>query len=382
MVRGGFGIFYDRINESLTLTSNRLNGVNQKEFIVRSPVTFPVPPVLLVSQPVSIYQLASDIQAPYTIQSVVSVERQLPKNFTLALSYINAHTVHLLRVRNINTPLPGTYNPDPLAPDNSVRPYGNGKNIFDYESSGHFNQNQFIVNLTHRLSRSATITAFYVFGKANSDTDGAGTNPANPYDLTGEYGRSSQDVRHRFVINGSFRTFWGISLNPFVIATSGRPFNITLGRTDLNGDTVFTERPRFATDLSKPTVVITPWGAFDRDPNGAGQIIPRNFGEGPSSLSTNLRITKSFGFGKETTSSARNNRGGQQGQQGRQQQGQQGQQGQGGQGGRMAGGMMMGGGGGGRGGGGGEVAIEASVAAAEAAAASMAAAENQGDATA
>lgn len=310
VVRGGFGIFYDRIGENLTLTSRRLNGVNQKEFIVTDP-NLPAS-----QQPVSIYRLAPDIQAPYTMQSVISIERQLPKNFTLAMSYINARTVHLLRVRNINTPLPGTFNPNPLAPDNSIRPFGNGKNIFEYESSGRFNQNQFIVNVSHRFSRTASMTAFYVLGRAKSDTDGAGSNPANPYDLRGEYGRSSQDVRHRFVVNGSFRIPWGVSLNPFVIVTSGRPFNITLGRTDLNGDTVYTERPRFATDLSKPTVVVTRWGAFDLDPNDAGQIIPRNFGEGPGSLSTNLRISKTFGFGKENNAAARNGRGAQGGREG------------------------------------------------------------------
>jgi hypothetical protein len=251
------------------------------------------------------------------------------------MSYINARTEHLLRVRNINTPLPGTYNP--LIPSSGIRPFGNGQNIFEYESSGRFNQNQFIVNVSHRFSRTANMSAFYVLAKANSDTEGSSTNPANPYDLSLEYGRAAQDVRHRFVVNGSFRLPWEISLNPFVIVTSGRPFNITLGRTDLNGDTVFTERPRYATDLTKPTVVITKWGAFDLDPNGAGQIIPRNLGEGPGTLSTNLRISKTFGFGKEANTSARNNRGGQQGQSAP-------------AGGRM-GAMIMSGGGGPRGGG-------------------------------
>src|SRR5262249_288804 len=153
-----------------------------------------------------------------------------------------------------------------------------------YESSGRFNQNQLIVNVSHRLSRSASISGFYVLGRAKSDTDGSGTAPANPFDFTGEYNSSSQDVRHRIVMNGSFRIPLGVSLSPFVIVSSGRPFNITLGRTDFNGDTFYTERPRFATDLTKPTVRVTPWGAFDTDINGAGAVIPRNFGRGPSSL--------------------------------------------------------------------------------------------------
>jgi hypothetical protein len=83
------------------------------------------------------------------------------------------------------------------------------------------------------------MNAYYVLAKANSDTDGSGSFPANPYDLSTEYGRATGDIRHRFVMTGNFRAPWGISLNPFVIVQSGRPFNITLGR-DLNNDTLNT----------------------------------------------------------------------------------------------------------------------------------------------
>ena len=65
-----------------------------------------------------------------------------------------------------------------------------------------------------------------------------------------------------------------------MIVRSGQPFNITTGR-DNNGDTVFTDRPAFATDLAKPGVVVTRFGAFDPNPAPGQAIIPRNYGEGP-----------------------------------------------------------------------------------------------------
>ncbi len=48
-VRGGLGIFYDRIGENLTLTANRFNGTNQQQFIVNAPPLVdkngnPIPP--------------------------------------------------------------------------------------------------------------------------------------------------------------------------------------------------------------------------------------------------------------------------------------------------------------------------------------------------
>jgi uncharacterized membrane protein YgcG len=306
VIRGGFGVFYDRVGENLTLNASRLNGQNQKQFIVRNPTFYPTIPSIATLEafqvPLSIYQLSNNIQAPYTTQAVASVEHQLPHNLTIAASYINVRTLHTLRTRPINAPLPIS----------GIRPMGINENIFQYESSGRYNQNQFIININNRISRNASLNAYYVFAKAKSDADGTGSFPSNPYDLAVDYGRASGDIRHRFVMTGNFRTYWGISLNPFVIIQSGRPFNITIGR-DINLDTVFTDRPAIATDLTRPSVVVTKYGAFDLNPLPGATIIPRNGFEGPGSTTVNLRVSKTFGFGSEGGSSAQNNRQGNEG---------------------------------------------------------------------
>jgi hypothetical protein len=83
-----------------------------------------------------------------------------------------------------------------------------------------------------------------------------------------------------------------------LVATSTRPFNITIGR-DLNGDTLFSDRPAFATDLSRPSVVRTDFGAFDLAPIPGETIIPRNYGVGPGLVALNVRVAKTFKLGKE-----------------------------------------------------------------------------------
>ena len=351
-LRGGFGFFYDRVGESLTLTANRLNGTNQQQYIVTDPAvlnSFPnVPTIATIkafATPVTIYRLVNDIQAPYTMQSAISLEHAFPRNFTASVTYSHSRTLHLLRTRAINAPLPGSFIPG--VPGSGVRPVGSANNIFQYESTGRFDQNQFIATLGSRLSRNITFNANYTFSKANSDADGTGSFPANSYDLSGEYGRAGNDVRHRFTLFGNFRTRWGISLSPFLIVSSGRPFNITIGR-DLNGDTLFTERPAFATDLTKPGVLVTRFGNFDPNPTAGSQIIPRNFGHSPGSLIANLRVSKTWGFGREKqTSSARQGQGNRGGEGGGP---------RGGFGGAVGGGPRGGGGreGGGGGGGGGQ----------------------------
>jgi hypothetical protein len=375
VVRGGYGVFYERVSENLTMTALRLNGVNQQQFTVQNPDFFPLIPtpeqLITFAVPGSVYRIAENLQAPYTLQSVISVERQLPFNLTVATSYINIRTLHVLRTRPLNAPLPGTFTPG--VPASGVRPLNCADfippdinpstrcNIFEYESSGRYNQNQFIVNLNSRFHRNATMNAYYVLAKANSDADGTGTFPANPYDLSTEYGRASGDIRHRFVMTGNFRAPWGISLNPFVIVQSGRPFNITLGR-DLNGDTLNTERPTLAPAGANCSDAVnircTPYGNFKLTFAPGDTMIPRNFGEGPGSTTVNLRVSKTWSFGSEDGgSNAQNRQGGGQGNQ--QRDGQRtimggGMGGRGGPGGGGPGGGGPGGGGrGGPGGGGG-----------------------------
>ena len=66
---------------------------------------------------------------------------------------------------------------------------------------------------------------------------------------------------------------------------------------DLNGDTQFNDRPSFATDLSRPSVVHTPWGVFDTQPIAGQKIIPINYGKGPSLVIFNMRLMRRFNFG-------------------------------------------------------------------------------------
>lgn len=329
--RGGFGIFYSRFGENLTLQARRFNGQNQQQFIISNPGTdeeifkrlsvqnlpqaqfeqrlaqelalaqtarnllgqFPnlneVPTVDQLSAfaiPQTTRIVASDLQAPYTIQSTASVERLLPGRVTMTVSYVNTRTLHLLRTRNINAPIAG------------VRPLGASLgNVYQFESSGILNQNQLLVNANTRFNPNFSIFANYTYGRANSNADGAGSFPADNYDLTSEYGRSSLDVRHRFFLGGSISAPWGIRLNPLIFASTGAPFNITTG-LDNNGDTLFTDRPAFASAATLPeNLRVTPFGDFDINPLPGTPLIPRNYGQSSGQFTVNLRINKSFGFG-------------------------------------------------------------------------------------
>ncbi len=277
VIRAGFGLFYDRVGEALSLDALRRDGIHQQQFVIDAPDFFPVVPsldqLLSARAPQAIRRLDAGMVAPYMLQTGVGVERQLPKNLLVAVNYLHSRGSHMLRSRDVSA-------------------------IYQYEGSGLFKQDQLITSVNAKVSPRLSFTSSYTFGQAHSDTDGSGTFPADSNDLRSEYGRAAFDTRHRFQFNGSWAAPWGLRLSPLFVASSGRPFNIIVGQ-DLNGDTLFTDRPAFATDLSRSTVRRTPWGNFDLAPAAGQVLIPRNYGEAPGMASLNLRVAKAFKLGQE-----------------------------------------------------------------------------------
>ena len=97
---------------------------------------------------------------------------------------------------------------------------------------------------------------------------------------------------------------YSFRLNPFFVANSASPFNITTGQ-DLYNDGVYSARPVFAPCGSpSATVKLTSYGCFDSAPQFGATLIPINYAQGAARYSLNLRLSKTLGFGKKTEAAA------------------------------------------------------------------------------
>ena len=251
------------------------------------------------------------------MQTGVSLERQLTKSATVSVTYLNSRGEHQLFLRDINAICTTVSSSCPASAINT-RPlagaYGN-TNVFEYDSSGIFRQNQLITNMRISLGSRLSLFGFYSLNFANSDlgsasysptisstgggfmSGGAGSAPgylSDPYNPMADYGRATFDVRHRAVLGGNVGLPYGFRLNPFMLVTSGRPYNITAGQQpDANGDSLFLTRPVFAA----PSCTVATSG-FAAPGTGCGTTtVPINYGTGTASFTLNLRLSKTFGFG-------------------------------------------------------------------------------------
>ncbi len=313
VIRGGYGIFYDRFQSGQMLQAERLNGITQQQFIINNPTCFPGVDVALTnfsgcgevsSSASNIYQIDPNLHAPYTLQGAVSVERQITKAATLSATYLNSRGFDQFLTINANAPYPGTSCVPNCSPVN-------GGNIYRYVSEGNFKQNQLIVNSNVKVGSKVQLFGFYTLGYANSDASGVSSFPSNSYNIRQDYGRASFDVRHRLFFGGSIAFPYLFRLSPFMVVSSGAPFNVT-SPIDVNGDQIYNDRPGLVSTATCPTVAIsgpqnnifcTSLGTFDA--LGGGKLLPINYATGPAHFVLNLRLTKTFGFGPKSKSNQR-----------------------------------------------------------------------------
>ena len=254
-LRGGGGIFYDRFVSTNILTSIRQNGVTQASYFVSNPDFYPtIPPdESLSAQPPTIYQISPHLRSEYEIDEGLSLDRNLWNKGSVSFNFLFAQGEHQWDSINTNAPLPGTYNPgNATTPPSGTYPLGTTQAVYQFQSGGTMRRERFFVRLNANPTKKLFLFAFYTVRKMNSDTTGATNFPSNSYNIHQDYGTSA--------LSQSAALCWHLLQPPLwperqrvSLRHGEQPFNITTG-TDLNGDTIYNDRPAFATN---------PTGEFD-----------------------------------------------------------------------------------------------------------------------
>jgi hypothetical protein len=352
VLRGGYGIFYNRFQLGSVVGIYQGNGTNQSNATFLFPGTACTPAAITapgVAGPcnsgtassgskISYAIPASDLRSAYISQLAGTIEQQVGKYASVTATYLNARGEHQFMTRVI--------------PIQNASGVVTGYNDIS-SSGGVFRQNQINFSTNIRTPYGITIFGSYSLNWANSNI----SNITDPYHTTTDYGRAAFAVRQRLNIGGSIPLPYHITASPLIFANAGSPYNLTTG-VDNNLDGSYNDRPAFAngssgicTNASTFTI-----GTKSVTPRGgeAYSQIPVNYCTGPANVAINLRLARTWGFGPKTdaalAAAARQAAGGGGGRQGG---GFSGIGGGGGAGGPGGGGGGARGGGGGAGGGGG-----------------------------
>jgi len=324
VVRGGFGIFYDRTGLS-TLMSPETQGRDSGRVQVTTTDasclnatslttidwTGCLPSSYAPNSSSTIYQLASNYHSPYTEQAGLGIERQVTKSISATATYLHSFGVHQVVSRDANAYTPGTYVYG-AATQTASRPDDTVGVIHEYSPEAVFKQDQLIFNVNAKVTNTFNIMGFYNLSWAN--TNGAGATASFSSTLKPDYGRAAFVPRNMLFMMATYDTpFWKLRLNPFLIFDSGRPFNIVTSN-DLTGDSFMNSRPSFASDSSLCTTgstryYSTKYGCLDTLPTTNGSVykpIPINYGNGPKTVAFNLRVSRNVGIGPKVDANSSN----------------------------------------------------------------------------
>lgn len=223
VVRGGFGLFFDRYLLSTVNLLKEFDGVHASQQIAegaeaaslyRSGASFTVPSAGIAP---SIWQAQPGLANPYSETASLGIERAFPQRWTLSTEYRFVRGVMMGRTVNANLPPPviltmenaaslGIPSPTaqqigrPVFPQQRLNPAYDAINQFQTEAGSN------CLGVTATVNRQFTeefeLMAGYAFSKTIDDASYDTEQPQNPYARDAERSLSLNDQRHRFVLSG------------------------------------------------------------------------------------------------------------------------------------------------------------------------------------
>jgi hypothetical protein len=258
VLRGGSGVYYDQILPNIPFLEILSNSPVSIFFVIApSDLNDPVNSSLFAEATgptTTLDVLAPDFETPYAIISSVGWTQRLTPRLAIDVDYLRA----LGRNEFYNRPI----NFNPAGPP----PYPGFGRIRQFETSGRSDYQALQIKVNQRGARSGALVSYTLAEATNFADDFRRQPPSDPFNIAAEEARSGTVARHRFVASGYASLPGGFLLSGILTARSGQPYNIILG-VDANRDGFNQDRP-------------------------AG--LPRNSGDGPSFMSLDVRVVKSF----------------------------------------------------------------------------------------
>jgi TonB-dependent receptor-like protein len=235
VIRGGIGIFSQLVNFNQIESVAQLDGRRIYEIQIDNP-GWPDPFASGSVRPRSRRQMAPNTtMAPYPLGQI-GLERSLPHNLFVTLTYDYVRALDAIRARDINAPFP-----DGIT---GTRPNPNEGQIYQFQSSGQSKYHHLKASMRQRFS-IFVINANYTYYHGMSDQeDRRGVKyylPVDNYTLYKEWG-ATIDPRHDFSASVNAKLPMDVYLTTVFKKQSGGFYTITTGRDD-NKDGVSNDRP-------------------------------------------------------------------------------------------------------------------------------------------
>jgi outer membrane receptor protein involved in Fe transport len=314
VVRGSFGLFYDRVplralsnalesdGNGTAITANTLASLSLAYGQSGAPV-FPniatgytalnLPSTLRLS----LSTMDPNMKNAYAEQSSLEVDQQLSNTSNLSVAYQHLRGLDILIDVNRNTPT-CTAATDPINLCRPVSTYANNKQYYPGADSYY---DALTVSYVQRPIRYGSYRVSYTWSKAIDDvSEFFFSAPVNNYDIGEDRSLSDDNQKHRVVVDGTLHTSFepgkglaeklthGFEVAGTLTYYSAFPFNITSGASantaaNIQGTSL---RPCLTGQAATCALALP------------GSMIGRNAGKGFPSFNINLRLSRTVALGE------------------------------------------------------------------------------------
>lgn len=203
VIRGGYGIFYNRPQGNLTFSQVNLPPFLQVAQVENGNLENPGGATGVSAPLDTVGAISPKLRNSYSQQFSLTISRELPMHFQLETSYVGNLARKLSRQPDINFPSLDAQNfwltlPSNQRSINYVRPYQGYSSINQYMSDATSNYHALQVYVSKRTG-PLQLTGSYTWSKSLTDASDQGYRAENYLDRHYSYGPSTFDRRHAFV---------------------------------------------------------------------------------------------------------------------------------------------------------------------------------------
>lgn len=206
-IRGGFGMYYDRIEGNLIFpslsnppyaTSAQFQNANLSNITGGSSAVAPFAQINAVNP---------ELDTPYTMSYSLSLQRELPYGIFAEAAYVGNLGRHLIRQPDINQPtfdqIRANIPPGPNVNINALRPFKGYSAIRMRLSDSTSNYHGMQLYAAKRKG-DLLMTSSYTWSKVLTDASGFNDNPEDPFNKKFNYGPATFDRRHVFALTYTY----------------------------------------------------------------------------------------------------------------------------------------------------------------------------------